>query len=305
MKSLLYFSIILIGISTLTSCFAPKTLIDDDVYMVKNSALPVGESLTDETSYSSYRFRRDNNAYGANVYHGDFASYSFYSMDNCFYNSFLGFRNRNFMFGTRMNPFGTPYFSYDYGYAYAFLGNTYLGYYGALGYLNYTAGNNYDNGFYVSTGYMGTSEFKNAFNGPRSSLSGFSNQYGRTNNSSAFKKTTTYSGNYSSPVVMTGHTSRVNYPIGSRIDYSERSLSANGTKLSPNYKSVDRQNSGKQYTQQKTQVRSAQTSQNSNNGRNQSNSQSRAIENTAPRGSGNNAQPVRVGNTHVTTGRRN
>jgi len=304
MKSIAYFSMIILGVLSLTSCFAPKTLVDDDVYLVKNSALPVGESLTDETSYSSYRFRRDNNSYGTNVYQGDFASYSFYSMDICFYNSVSGFRNRNFMYGTRMNPWGTPYFSFDYGYAYAFLGKTYLGYYGALGYLNYTPGNNYDNGFYTSTGYSGTPEFKNAFSGPRSSISGFSNQYGRQN-PTTLKSSSYNSGNSTKPGIISSHSSRINYPLGSHVDYTDRTLARNsGMTIRPSYKSTGRQNSGQVYSGQSTQVRVSHSTQDVNN-RNQSNSHNSGNTNTAPRSNGNTEQSVRGVNNHVNTGRRN
>lgn len=303
MKPIAYFSMILLGVSTLTSCFAPKTLVDDDVYMVKNSALPIGESLTDETSYSSYRFRRDNNFYGANVYQGDLASYSFYSMDNRFYNAFFGYRNFNFI--SRYTPFGIPYFSYDYGYSYAFLGNSYLGYYGALWYLNCTPGNNYDNGFYASTGYTSTPEFKNAFSGPRNNISGFSNQYGRMN-PSTLKSSSFNSGNSNKPGIITSHSGRVNYPLGSQVDYSDRTLSRNnGVTIRTSYKSTERPNSGQVYSGQPSQVRVSHSTQDVNN-RNQNNSHNSGNNNSAPRSNGNAEQSVRgVNNNHVNTGRRN
>jgi hypothetical protein len=59
MKNL--FSIFIFSSVTLLmhSCMSISEVIDDDVYVMKGPSLPITESLDDETSYSTYRYKKD------------------------------------------------------------------------------------------------------------------------------------------------------------------------------------------------------------------------------------------------------
>lgn len=287
MKSFLYLAFIALSFSTLTSCLSPKTLIDDDVYVVKNSALPVGESLNDESSYSSYRYKRDNNLLNSSVYMTD----QFYQ--SMFYkNSFYGYGRDNYWNRLQF---------YDYGFSYAFLGNSYLGYYGTLGYL-YSLGNNFNNGFYASTGYLASPEFSKSFSGPRFSFGGYCNQFSRSY-SSGLKSVASNNGKI--PVVVAGQSNHVNYPIGSQTNYNDRtSANNNSIESKRNYKPTYR---GNLRTQQSGQSNNTQTLHPNNtisSGRNQG-SRNQGTNISSPRGSGTTSKPVNGGNKHITTGRRN
>ena len=42
----------------ITSCATTESFVNDDVYSVKPSELPIGESTSDETSYASFKSRK-------------------------------------------------------------------------------------------------------------------------------------------------------------------------------------------------------------------------------------------------------
>ena len=52
----------------IASCYSPKLLVDDDVYVLKSNELPVGESLNDETSYSTFKNKQNAGMVSSNYY---------------------------------------------------------------------------------------------------------------------------------------------------------------------------------------------------------------------------------------------
>lgn len=45
----------------ITSCATTESFVNDDVYSVRPSELPIGESTSDETSYASFKSRKTGN----------------------------------------------------------------------------------------------------------------------------------------------------------------------------------------------------------------------------------------------------
>lgn len=147
MKNLFPLSFFALSSLILNSCASISDTPDDDVYLVKSSQIPVGESLDDETNYSAYKYKKDRN--NNNV------SYSSGGGMNNFDPFFMG------GFGYRPNHFGyNPYQMYAYpyyndrswayipGYGWSYVMNPYFGnpFYGGYGnYYNY-----YNHGYYSS-----------------------------------------------------------------------------------------------------------------------------------------------------------
>lgn len=187
----------LVGITLiLSSCYSSRELIDDDVYVIKNSILSTDESLTDETNYSNYRYEKnqgrvtdsyysDGNTYFItnNYYPGSWGygnpyfstCYSpFYDYDRSLYYG-NGFYNA---FGDVVyDPFSGSYFinpSYN---MYCYNGSSYFPYYyGYGGYYNYGL-NAYGYPYYYGNGFYGNNyptsgQTQTVHSGPRSSLSG-------------------------------------------------------------------------------------------------------------------------------------
>lgn len=174
----------------ITSCYSPKLLVDDDVYVLKNNELPVGESLNDETSYSTFKNKQNAGMVSSNYYNNlDELSYYplcrnasfFYIGCGCSfyaYSQFYGNRPFN-QFG--YSPmFYSPYSSFGYDPFY----NS-MGFYNPYGYNPYGFnpyggfGNGYGN--YGNTSYNpGTVTTNyNHHSGPRGTSSGFGNPSGR------------------------------------------------------------------------------------------------------------------------------
>ena len=196
----------------LSSCYSPKFMVDDDVYMVKNSMLPVGESLTDESTYASYRNNREADGVSRHYYDDDFffwiqrrpffgthwmlsmGFYNPYFMTNP-YHSFSHFGTPYFspyMFGGinpiyMADPFGSPYGFYPTAYNFAYMGGMYSPYYGGF------YGNPYG-GFYNGGNY--TVNY-NHHSGPRGTLSGFGNPNSRSSGGSVIKSSSTAGNNVS------------------------------------------------------------------------------------------------------------
>jgi hypothetical protein len=140
MKNLFPISIFAISTLILNSCVSISNTPDDDVYVVKSSQIPVGESLDDETNYSAYKYKKDRNN------------------NNITYNAGGGMNNFDPFFmqgiGYRPQPFGyNPYqmygsnWAYYPGYGWSYM-NPYFGnpFYGGYGnYYNY-----YNHGYYSS-----------------------------------------------------------------------------------------------------------------------------------------------------------
>ena len=68
MKPLSIFYMILFAGILAVSCTTTRPINDDNVYMMKTSALPVGENLTDETSYATYKHRKETDNPTAGYY---------------------------------------------------------------------------------------------------------------------------------------------------------------------------------------------------------------------------------------------
>lgn len=157
-KSIFNFLAIGSSLAILSSCYSPKFMVDDDVYVLKANEIPLGESMNDETSYSNFRENRRN---GVNSQYSN----DYYIVNNSFNNGWYG---NNMMFGTNswFRPsfaiFYNPYmgYSYDpYGYYYGY-GYPYFGHYG----YNY-----YDPYSYYGGNYGYYSPFFNPYFGPGSS----------------------------------------------------------------------------------------------------------------------------------------
>lgn len=173
MKTNLFF---IFALSVLiTSCYSSKSIIDDDVYVIKANSLPVGESLTDEASYSTYLYRNHHEVETNTSYYYDryTLNYSNFYFSPCFIgNNGIGYSpfgiNQPLFFGSSygMNyPYGGYYGNNGYG------GNGYYGnnYYGSGYYGNSYYGNNYGYGYYGNNYYGG--------------YGGYGNNYGGWNNS--------------------------------------------------------------------------------------------------------------------------
>jgi hypothetical protein len=170
-------------------------MVDDDVYMMKNNKLPVGESLNDETSYASYRNNRDNRTVSSSFYDDEFLARDRFHRDIWMFS--MGFGNpyyNNWMFGSRPNwgfpydspymygyvnplylydPFGSPYGFYPTAYNPWYMGGNY-GYGFNGGYYGYGngAGYTFNNSGNTYTSY-------NHHSGPRGTTAGFGNPSNR------------------------------------------------------------------------------------------------------------------------------
>lgn len=168
MKFLKPFSLLLILSTLLTSCYAPSQLVDDDVYVVKNSALPVGESLTDETSYATYRHRNENNTLSSNYYQEEHN----YLYNNHCYNTLFwspgcgcSFYAWNVYNNMHYNPYAWGY-GHPYGFGSGFNGMMYDPYFGSFVY----------NPFFNPYGYYGYG-FNPYFNNYYGGYNGYGNQF--------------------------------------------------------------------------------------------------------------------------------
>ncbi|HLU88011.1 MAG TPA: hypothetical protein VKZ44_09675 [Taishania sp.] len=152
-----------------SSCATTDSFVTDDVYSVKPSELPIGESLTDETSYASFKTRKLGNTDDRLTYADELAmnqrqnclnQWRWTANCGCSYNDWYNNSPHspgNSMFGPRMRwapmigMYYSPYyssFSYGYGFGYGYgmppyYGHPYYGYgynpYG-MGYGGYGMG---------------------------------------------------------------------------------------------------------------------------------------------------------------------
>lgn len=170
-------------------------MVDDDVYMLKNNKLPIGESLTDESSYASYRNNRYNKTVSSSFYDDDFLDRDHFRRDIWAFS--MGYGNpyyNNWMYGSRPN-WGFPYYSpYMYGYVnpiymydpfgspYGFYAPAYNPWYmgGNYGYGNgnYGYGYNYGDGFNYNNSGNYSVQY-NHHSGPRGTTAGFGNPTNR------------------------------------------------------------------------------------------------------------------------------
>lgn len=192
--SILFFSVFSL---LLFSCGTSNKYIADDIYVLKPSDLPIGESSADETSYAAFKQRKDGSTRTDRQLYAD----QYYSMNyrNCLSQPFwYNGCGCSYATWTQHSPYSSQYGAMNFGYGYNPYNNFYYGvpmagmyygfgnmYYGApYGYGNMYYGNNYygyGNG-YGGYGYGGnyySNHGSNYHNGPRGSVSGYSNPNGR------------------------------------------------------------------------------------------------------------------------------
>lgn len=109
MKNVFQLSIFAASALTFASCASISNVPDDDVYVVKSAAIPTNESLSDETSYAAFKYKKDRNN-NAVDYEDDFFNPSF-ANPRMRFNMRMGYNP--FMY----SPFGySPYGYSPYGY---------------------------------------------------------------------------------------------------------------------------------------------------------------------------------------------
>jgi hypothetical protein len=177
---------------SLSSCVSITDVVSDDVYVMKGSSIPISESLTDETSYSTFRYKKERNnrvdyyvdnrsifgRYGR--YNSPYIGFNYnsrYNMGPYFRDTHFGHHGGGLMYipgmgwtfsGGHMNPYGV------YGHPHQMYG--YWGYYSGfyqspiMCYDPYSIWNSWsDNHIWGNTN--GTM-YGNHFSGPRGSVGG-------------------------------------------------------------------------------------------------------------------------------------
>lgn len=243
----------------LTSCATSEYYMADDVYVVKPSDLPIGESTADETTYAAYKQRQIGESNDRQLY-GDVTRNRF-DNDNFYYfgNSYVPFLySSQFPYGHQgaWMGYNSWYYQSMPGFYYGWNngvwnGNSY-GYtypvYWHNGYNNYWCQQGgYGYGGYGYGGYnYGGTYAQNTYFGPRGSNSGYSNPHGRTTtgklksgtyssgntaHSTSYNRTSN-SGNLEKRPISTINQStvyRTNTPNGSRTNPSTNSSNSNRT----------------------------------------------------------------------------
>jgi hypothetical protein len=209
MKVTLYLSSFVLLGGVLCSCYSNRMLVDDDVYIMKNAELPVGESLIDETNYSTYKYKQDRGV-TANAYYYD--PYNIAAMNACgcdpfYFSAFdCGWGSRNYGYsGLNDMYYGYGYHNafgrYLFGPGYMNYGASQYGYYGNMfspyynPYGGFYFGNSYSSPyFFTNSMFYGTNVYPysnanniisnsgsiyNSHSGPRGSISGYSNSGNR------------------------------------------------------------------------------------------------------------------------------
>lgn len=193
------------GTLLLSSCYSPKLMVDDDVYILKNNKLPVGESLNDETSYSSYRNKKENRSVSSTFYDDEFFIRDRFHRDNLMFG--MGWGNpyyNNWMYGNRpyyyysypfyssmsgsinpiylYDPFGSMIGFYPTAYDYWYFGGNYSPWIYGNNYGYGNAWNNYGYGNNLGYNYNNpgnTYIHYNHHSGPRGTTAGFGNPSNR------------------------------------------------------------------------------------------------------------------------------
>jgi hypothetical protein len=188
-----YLSIILIGFS---SCYSTQQLIDDDVYMMQDANVQVGETLTDETSYATYKDRTHKNE-RVNSYYSTRDRFDANPSWNSWNNYFFLNRNYRSSFGYLFDPFysnlgGNVVLlmfnnNFGYGHGYGFYGGNYYSTFSSMNGYNPYSSNSMNNNWYGnSSGYNsmnGNSNFNsNVIKGPRGTMAGIVNSSSLSNN---------------------------------------------------------------------------------------------------------------------------
>jgi hypothetical protein len=106
MKKVFQLSLFACALGSLTACMSVSQSSDDSVYVMKGASIPVGESLSDETAYSTFKYKKDRNQPRSRYYLGNNMS----SMQN-----YSSFSNRNYYYGNPYSSWSSPYYNYNYG----------------------------------------------------------------------------------------------------------------------------------------------------------------------------------------------
>ncbi len=135
-------SIVLAGL-VITSCATSKSFVNDDIYSVKPSELPIGESTADETSYASFKSRKQGNTNDRMTYADEMAlqnrqnclnQWRWYDGCGCSYSEWL--RSSRYSPQNTIHAslyWGRPMFTTFYGHPYSYMG----GYHYGVGYWGY------------------------------------------------------------------------------------------------------------------------------------------------------------------------
>jgi hypothetical protein len=177
---------ILTLVAVISSCSSFRPIMDDNVYMLKTAAVPMGENLLDETSYATYKYREDMNNPTTGYYNPMNESIrnnngSIYYVPSYFYFGMMfpiynvsGFGNyMSINSHTNYNPYGFNHFAGFNGYS-SYYTNPYLGYYPTYG----GYGNYYNSGFMTSSSFSSTNQGivtngNHRVSGPRATFSGY------------------------------------------------------------------------------------------------------------------------------------
>jgi hypothetical protein len=94
MKKFSYLSFMSI-FALVSSCASITDVVDDDVYVMKGPALPIGESLDDETAYSTYKYKKDRTNTESRYYYDQNSRFSDQYMYPNYGYGMSNFGNRN------------------------------------------------------------------------------------------------------------------------------------------------------------------------------------------------------------------
>jgi hypothetical protein len=181
-----YLTIILIGFS---SCYSTQQLIDDDVYMMQDANVQVGETLTDETSYATYKDRTHKNE-RVNSYYSTRDRFDANPNWNNWNNYFFLNRNYRSSFGYLFDPFysnlgGNVVLlmmnnNFGYGHGYGFYGGNYYSTFSSMNGFNPFFSNSTGNYWYGNSSGIhsmnGNANLSsNVHKGPRGTMSGITN----------------------------------------------------------------------------------------------------------------------------------
>lgn len=150
-------SIVITGLF-LTSCATSESFVNDDIYSVRPSELPIGESTADETSYASFKSRKQGDANDRMTYSDEMAmrnrqncldQYRWYDGCGCSYTEWL--RSSRYSPQSNMHNWlysGRPQFGLSFAYGnfrpYSYYGsfypyNSFGGYHPYVGYWGYNS----------------------------------------------------------------------------------------------------------------------------------------------------------------------
>jgi hypothetical protein len=249
---IIFYLIPFVGISAI-SCSSTRPLMDDDIYVMKTADVPIGEDLLDETSYSTYVYRLNEeiptNGYydqsNSSVLNG--SSWFMYGRFNnlgtnaslafnpywaahrngfYYYDNIYGMSGFGYSYGPGyFNNYGQPY-SYYNGYT-NFYGNNY-------GYNSQYYGNGFYSNNYCFTGlntnakpsiYGGVST-GNHVSGPRASQGGYGNVGSRGGAAQLKSQSTSTASNYSAKPIQSTRPVSSNRPSSSASTATNRQTTA-------------------------------------------------------------------------------